>query len=101
MWITPGNKRVFVDSRLGISKVLVKGFGLTGVFPQFFPHGFKGIFLSKVLRFCGFVCNYKSVISLTHLLTTVITTNIKYKTFSRRVRSINIKVLSLLRESII
>ena len=86
VWITVENKRVFGDIGLGISKALVKGFKVYGAFPHLSPQLFKVTFGGKSHLVWEVICNYKKVTSLTHLLTAVITTNFKYKTFSWRVR---------------
>jgi len=86
VWITVENKRVFGDIGLGISKALVKGFKVNGAFPHLSPQLFKVTFGGKSHLVWEVICNYKKVTSLTHLLTAVITTNFKYKTFSWRVR---------------
>ena len=87
MWITVENKRVSGDFALGISKVKVKSSsGFLG-FPQLTPQLFTGIKVKNSYLVRKVICNYKEVILLTHLLTTVITTNFKYKNLSRKLRS--------------
>jgi hypothetical protein len=87
MWITVENERVFGDFQLGISQALVKGFQVSGTFPHLSPQLFTNTFTKKAALVWEEICNYKKVIRVTHLLTAVITTNFKYKTFSWRVRS--------------
>lgn len=85
MWITVENKRVSGDFLLGISQLLLKGFIFAALFPQLSPqliinrfHKFSYLIREKI-------CNYKMVILLTHILTTVITTNYLNKTLLSRV----------------
>ena len=85
MWITVENKRKSGDSHLGISQEVLEGFKVVSTFPQSSPQ----VFIKKVLKILFLmweeICNYKKVISFTHISTTVITTNFKYKTFLLRV----------------
>ena len=85
MWITVENMRNSGDSLLGISKAPVKGFNLTLFFPQSSPQLFIREIKQKFGLKWGEFCNYIKVIIDTHIFTAVITTNYKYKTFSRRV----------------
>ena len=86
MWITVENTRVFGDFSLGISKVLVKGSHKLFAFPQPSPQVLTSTFFKKVTLVRKEICNYKKVIPLTHLFTSVITTNFKYKTYLLGVR---------------
>ena len=86
VWITVENKRVFGDIELGISKAVVKGFNVIKAYPHLSPQLLKVGFDRKMVLVWEVICNYKKVTSFTHLLTAVITTNFKYKTFSWRVR---------------
>ena len=92
MWITVENKRKSGDSQLGISQGLVKSFVLTLTFPQSSPQVFIKEFIKTFALKREVICNYKKVIMKTHILTAVITTNFKYKTFSWRVRTLNTRV---------
>ena len=86
MWITVENTRVFGDFSLGISKALVKGSRKLLAFPQPSPQLLTGGFSKKVALVRKEICNYKKVIPLTHLFTSVITTNFKHKTYLPGVR---------------
>ena len=85
MWITVENKRNSGDITLGISKGLVKGSLFTFLFPQGSPQLFMRDFFRKATLKWEEFCNYKKVISLTHISTAVITTNYLNKTFLSRV----------------
>ena len=85
MWITVENKRKSGDSWLGISQGLIKGFKVTLTFPQGSPHLLLSQISKKISLEWREICNYKKVISFTHISTAVITTNFKYKTFLLRV----------------
>ncbi|MEY2691349.1 MAG: hypothetical protein RLZ80_616 [Actinomycetota bacterium] len=85
MWITVENKRISGDYQLGISKLLLKGFTFTSTFPQLSPQSFFGVLKGNSLSKWEEFCNYKKVISLTHISTAVITTNYLNKTFLSRV----------------
>jgi len=85
VWITVENKRVFGDIELGISQALVKGLKVNLVFPHLSPQLLKVEQSGKASLVWELICNYKKVTLFTHLLTAVITTNFKYKTFSWRV----------------
>jgi hypothetical protein len=81
MWITVENKRKSGDMWLGISKERVKGFMVSFTYPQSSPQLFKSILRqNSSLKWKEF-CNYKKVISFTHISPAVITTNFIYKTF--------------------
>jgi hypothetical protein len=85
MWITVENQRIFGDISLGISQVLLRSSSLSKPFPQRSPQLFtaeKNHSLSAIRKV---ICNYKSVISFTHLSTAVITTNFKYKFLPHKV----------------
>jgi hypothetical protein len=85
MWITVENMRNSGDFNLGIFKAVVQGFRSSQAFPQSSPQLFTEVKnLKLVLRWREF-CNYIEVIIDTHKFTAVITTNYKYKNFSRRV----------------
>lgn len=86
MWITVEKQRVFGDFSLGISKVVVNGFKLTSAFPHLPPQLFMKRFQDGSPLVRKVICNYKKVISLSHISTAVITTNFKYKSLSSRVR---------------
>jgi hypothetical protein len=90
MWITVENKRKSGDSYLGISQGLIKGFKVSSTFPQSSPHLLLTFFKRNLLLKWEEICNYKKVIRFTHISTAVITTNFKYKTFSWRVRLVNL-----------
>ena len=85
MWITVENKRKSGDSYLGISQEVLEGFEVASTFPQSSPQLLKSYFPKSFVLIWEEICNYKKVISLTHISTTVITTNFKYKTFLLRV----------------
>ncbi len=85
MWITVENKRISGDYGLGISKLLLKGFLLTVTFPQLSPQLFMATLKRNLPSKWEEFCNYKKVISLTHISTAVITTNYLNKTFLVRV----------------
>jgi len=85
MWITVENQRIFGDISLGISQVLLRSSSLSKPFPQRSPQLFtaeKNHFLPAIRKV---ICNYKSVISFTHLSTAVITTNFKYRFLPHKV----------------
>jgi len=86
VWITVENKRNSGENRLGISQGKVKGLEVLLLYPQLSPQQYFSKKTKKPLSMWEEICNYKKVILLTHILTTVITTNFKYKTFSWRVR---------------
>jgi len=96
MWITVENMRNSGDSLLGISKAPVKGFNLTLLFPQSSPQLFIKIKSANLLLKWKEFCNYIVVIIDTHIFTAVITTNYKYKTFSRSVPLATKSLLSYL-----
>jgi hypothetical protein len=79
MWITVENTLIFGDIDLGISKLKVKGFSLNHFFPHLSPQVFITVLSQIQVLVRKVICNYKKVISFTHLLTAVITTNYKYK----------------------
>lgn len=85
MWITVENKRISGDFALGISKVKIKSSVFAFTFPQLTPQVFTAVFNPKFSLVRKVICNYNQVISLTHLLTAVITTNFKYKSISKKV----------------
>lgn len=90
MWITVENKRKSGDSYLGISQGLIKGFKVNLTYPQSSPHLLLAVLRVNLLLKWEEICNYKKVIWFTHISTAVITTNFKYKTFSWRVRLVNL-----------
>ena len=79
MWITVENTLIFGDILLGISKLKVQGFSLNLPFPHLSPQVFINSLSQIKVLVRKVTCNYRKVISLTHLLTPVITTNYKYK----------------------
>jgi len=85
MWITVEKMLIFGDIALGISKSPLESFSTTSVFPQVTPQVFIAFIKENVFTVRQFICNYKKVISLTHLSTTVITTNFKNKSFFQKV----------------
>ena len=85
MWISVENQRISGDFQLGISQGGVKGFEKTSSYPQTSPQLFADLVSQIALLVRKVSCNYKWVISFSHKLTAVITTNFKYKTFSKRV----------------
>ena len=85
MWITVENTRKSGDTKLGISQEGLEGFKVSSAFPQSSPQLFTTYFLKNLGLMWEEICNYKKVISLTHISTAVITTNFKYKTFLLRV----------------
>ena len=85
MWITVENKRKSGDSYLGISQEVLEGFRVVLTFPQSSPQLLKRYFRKRFALMWEEICNYKKVISFTHISTAVITTNFKYKTFLLRV----------------
>lgn len=89
MWITVEKQRIFGDIALGISKPFLKGSRFSLSFPQRSPQMFINASSLKKLLVRKVICNYKSVILLTHLLTAVITTNFKYKNLSQKVPSVS------------
>ena len=95
LWITVEKQRKTGDISLGISQVLVKSFHKSLRFPQSAPQVFISFFIDKVFLVRKVICNYKEVISLTHLSTPVITTNFKYKFSRLKVPSLNFKLKSL------
>ena len=90
MWITVENKRKSGDIWLGISQLLIKGFKVNLTFPQSSPHPLIRFLTENLFLKWVEICNYKIVIRVTHISTAVITTNFKYKTFSWRVRLVNL-----------
>ena len=90
LWITVENKRKSGDSYLGISQGLIKGFKVDLTYPQSSPHLLFTVLRVNLLLKWEEICNYKKVIWFTHISTAVITTNFKYKTFSWRVRLVNL-----------
>jgi hypothetical protein len=85
MWITVENTRKSGDSQLGISQEGLEGFKVSSTFPQSSPQLFIKRFSKNFRLIWEEICNYKKVISFTHISTAVITTNFKYKTFLLRV----------------
>ena len=85
MWITVEKQRFSGDFSLGISRFVVKGSVLLAAFPHLPPHLFKGLKLSEKVLVRKVICNYKKVISFSHISTAVITTNFKYKFLLSRV----------------
>ena len=79
MWITVEKTLKTGDYLLGISKLKIKGSLVSNVF----PHRSTQVFNTSKSKIIGFTsknfCNYKVVILLTHFLTSVTTTNFKYK----------------------
>jgi len=73
------------DTLLGISQEGLEGFKVSSTFPQSSPQLFIKIFSRNLGLMWEEICNYKKVISFTHISTAVITTNFKYKTFLLRV----------------
>ena len=70
------------DYLLGISKLKIKGFLISNVFPHCSTQVFNTL-KSKIIGLSSKnFCNYKVVILLTHFLTSVTTTNFKYKYLS-------------------
>jgi hypothetical protein len=86
------NKRNSGDVALGISQGKVKSLKVTLGFPQLSPQQIFSQLGQKTHLIWKKLCNYKKVILLTHISTTVITTNFKYKTFSWRVHPLNLQV---------
>ena len=86
VWITVENKRNSGENRLGISQGKVKGLKVLLRYPQLSPQQYLSQKTNNLILMWEEICNYKKVILLTHILTAVITTNFKYKTFSWRVR---------------
>ena len=99
LWITVENTRNSGDVYLGISKAKVKSFKVNLGFPHLSPQLFKVEELKKSALVWEVICNYKKVTLLTHLLTAVITTNFKYKTFSWRVPPLKFKLNRLERNT--
>lgn len=85
MWITVEKTLVFGDITLGISKSPLEGFSTASPFPQITPQVFTAFIKENVFAVRQLICNYKEVISLTHLSTAVITTNFKNKSFFQKV----------------
>jgi hypothetical protein len=85
MWITVENQRVFGDIFLGISKSSLQGSRFFAFFPQRSPQLFTSKKNPISYSYRKVICNYKFVISFTHLSTAVITTNFKYKFLSHKV----------------
>lgn len=85
MWITVEKTLIFGDITLGISKSSLEGFSTNGAFPQITPQVFIALIKENVFAVRQLICNYKGVISLTHLSTAVITTNFKNKSFFQKV----------------
>ena len=79
MWITVENTLKFGDIGLGISKLKIKGFAKLRSFPHLSPQVFTRLKIGFSFSNREVICNYKKVVSFTHLLTAVITTNYKYK----------------------
>ena len=92
LWITVENTRNSGDVALGISQGKVKSLKVTLGFPQLSPQLIFSQLSQKTHLIWKKLCNYKKVILLTHISTTVITTNFKYKTFSWRVPPLNLQV---------
>ena len=85
MWISVENQRISGDFELGISQGEMKGFVKTSLCPQPSPQLFTDLFSQITFLVRKVSCNYRAVIWFSHKLTAVITTNFKYKTFSKRV----------------
>lgn len=92
LWITVENTRNSGDVALGISQGEVKSLEVNLGFPHLSPQLFISLLNQKTLLMWKKLCNYKKVISVTHISTAVITTNFKYKTFSWRVHPLNLQV---------
>ena len=84
------NTRNSGDVALGISQGEVKSLEVNLGFPHLSPQLFISLLNQKTLLMWKKLCNYKKVISVTHISTAVITTNFKYKTFSWRVRLVSL-----------
>lgn len=91
LWITVENTRNSGDVTLGISQGKVKSLKVNLGFPQSSPQLFNSFLIQEILLIWKKLCNYKKVISVTHISTAVITTNFKYKTFSWRVHPLNLQ----------
>ena len=85
VWITMGKERISGDFSLGISQVGVQASLINTSFPQLPPQLLTNQLTSKTSLVRKVICNYKKVISLSHISTSVITTNFKYKYFGLRV----------------
>ena len=86
MWITVEKKRVFGDIPLGISKPEIKSSLKFSTFPQTPAQALISISQENKSLTWLKLCNYKTVISLTHFFTVVTTTNFKYKSLFQNVR---------------
>ena len=86
MWITVEKTLVSGDSSLGISKLEIKGYLKFSTFPQSPTQAFKFVNLINLGATWKNLCNYRTVISLTHFFTVVTTTNFKYKSLFQNVR---------------
>jgi hypothetical protein len=91
MWITVEKTLNSGDITLGISKSLMEGFSARNSYPQLTPQVFTAFINKKVFAVRELICNYKTVISLTHLLTAVITTNFINKSFFPKVPVLKLK----------
>ena len=85
MWITVEKALVSGDSSLGISKLEIKGYLKFSTFPQSPTQAFKFVNLINLGATWKKLCNYRTVISLTHFFTLVTTTNFKYKSLFQNV----------------
>lgn len=85
MWITVEKQRFSGDFFLGISRPVVKSTVVLAAYSHLPPHLFKGLKLNEKVLVRKVICNYKKVISFSHISTTVITTNFKYKFLLLRV----------------
>ena len=86
MWITVEKALVSGDSSLGIFKPEIKGYLKFSTFPQSPTQAFKFVNLINLGATWKNLCNYRTVISLTHFFTVVTTTNFKYKSLFQNVR---------------
>ena len=80
-----GKERISGDFSLGISQVAVQASLINTSFPQLPPQLLTNqlTLINSLVR--KVICNYKKVISISHISTPVITTNFKYKYFGSRV----------------
>ena len=86
MWITVEKALVSGESSLGIFKPEIKGYLKFSTFPQSPTQAFKFVNLINLGATWKYLCNYRTVISLTHFFTVVTTTNFKYKSLFQNVR---------------
>ena len=80
-----GKERISGDFSLGISQVGVQASLINTSFPQLPPQLLTNLITPITSLVRKVICNYKKVISLSHISTPVITTNFKYKYFGLRV----------------